>query len=128
MRCVIVLPLSRHVDRFCSLDKGKVRKAKLSTKKILNVEDWYPQVKDLTIQNTSGEIFPFAGVFLLSLSAINTGTEIFSLITTACATPSHKFGSLQAKFPLHPGFALDRSQGTTRPNRSVRQKKSSLIC
>lgn len=26
VRCIIVLPLSRHVDRFCSVDQGKIRK------------------------------------------------------------------------------------------------------
>lgn len=35
---------------------------------------------------------------------------------------SHKFDFLMATFPLHLDLALNHSQGTTRPNRSVHQK------
>lgn len=45
IRCIIALPLSRHVDTFCSLDKEKGRKAKFSVREILNVEYWYPRQK-----------------------------------------------------------------------------------
>lgn len=84
-----------------------------------------PQAKDFTIQNTSWEIFSFTRAFL-SLSTIHSGMEIFSLVTAVCATLSHEFDFLKAKFPLGPGLALDHSQETTGPNRSVPQTKSSL--
>jgi len=41
----MVLLLSRHMDRFCSLDKEKGSKAKLSMREILNMEDQYPRKK-----------------------------------------------------------------------------------
>jgi len=45
VRCLMVLLLSRHMDRFCSLDKEKGSKAKLSMREILNMEDQYPRKK-----------------------------------------------------------------------------------